>query len=134
MADRIIKGEHRTDPYHVLLSLSGESVGTWQEEYPLREAEFVYLKTGKPKIFLWAEGILLATCGFAISLIAKGYSNISDIQKGDWVALVAGILIPIILYGIGRFLPNERKTVMKKIEEHFKQAPTSRLAFPRIKK
>ena len=134
MADRLIKGEHRTNPYLVPVQLSGQSVGTWQEDYLLREVEYVHLKNGKPKTVIWAGDLLLTTFGYALGLIAKGYSNISTINTGEWIALAAGGIISICLYAIGYFLPNERKDVMKRIEDHFKQAPTSRQAFPKIKK
>lgn len=126
MVRKIIKGEQTTEPYLVPDLLSGASVGTWQEDFPLREVDFERIKHSNPITFIWANSLLLTSFGFGLSLIAKGYSDISAINRGEWVALGIGLGSSLVLYVIGILLPNKRKEVMKKIEEHFKKAPTSR--------
>lgn len=129
MAKKVVKGEQATEPYLIPDLLSGASVGTWQEDYPLREVDFERIKHGKPITFVWANSLLLTSFGFGLSLIAKGYSNISAIRTGEWIALGVGLVCSVAMYGIGILLPNKRKEVMKTIEEFFRKAPTSRQAF-----
>jgi hypothetical protein len=109
--------------------LSGTDIGTWQAEYLLRKVEFERIKHGTLLIFTWANGIALTTVGFGLNLIAKGYSAIDNVSKGEWVALVIGAVASILLYLIGLCLPNEQKKVMKKIQKHFEDAPTKKQAF-----
>lgn len=125
MAKKVIKGEQVTKPYLISEDiLSGASVGTWQKDYLLQKHDFYLIKNGKSKTFSAAQNFLFASFCWGLSLIAKGYPNFSDIKKGEWIALGVGIAISVVLYAIGYFLPNERKEIMKKIEEHFKKAPT----------
>jgi len=117
--------------------LTGTSVGTWQEDYPLREVDFVHIKHGKPITYIWATSILLTTFGFGLNLLAKWYSQtnneISQITNGEWIAFGCGVFFSVILYVIGLMLPNERKKVMNNIESHFKDAPKSRQAVKGVK-
>ena len=99
--------------------LTGTSIGTWQEDYPLREVDFVHIKNGKPITYFWANSILLTTFGFGLNLLAKWFSQadkgISQITNGEWIAFGCGVAFSVILYIIGLRLPNERKKVMKDI-------------------
>jgi hypothetical protein len=117
--------------------LTDTSVGTWQEDYPLREVDFFHIKNGKPITYFWANGILLTTFGFGLNLLAKWYSQanneISQITNGEWIAFGCGVTFSVILYIIGLRVPNERKKVMNDIESHFKNAPRSRQAVKVIK-
>ena len=129
MADKSLRDKEITETQIVSDLLTGTDIGTWQSEYLLREVEFERIKYGKPITFNWANSIALTTIGFGLNLVAKGYSNVANINKGEWIALSAGIAFSIALYIIGLLLPNNRKKVMKKIEKHFENAPTKRQAF-----
>lgn len=113
--------------------LSGTSIGTWQEDYPLRQVEFEWIKDSKPMTFIWANSILLTTFGFGLNLLAKAWSHFTTdtppIGRGEWIAFFSGLAASAVLYIVGVFLPNKRKKVMTKIEEHFKNAPTRRQAY-----
>jgi hypothetical protein len=117
-----------TIPVHGLLS--GTSVGTWQEDYPLTALDFEHIKNGKPVTFNWANSILLTTVGFGLNLLGKGASQLAGVQQqiyiGEWIAFGCGIAATVILYLIGVALPNDRKRVMKEIQSHFKNAPKQR--------
>jgi hypothetical protein len=110
--------------------LSGTIIGTFQEDYRLCEADYLRLKTSKPVTLGWANGILLATLGYGLSLIPKLFDKLTgkpvEIAIGEWLTLLIGICLSILLYLIGLALPNDRKAVMKEIENHFKSAPKSR--------
>ena len=110
--------------------LSGAIIGTFQEDYRLCEADYVRLKTGKPMTLGWAMSILLATFGYSLSLIPKLLGELTgkpvEIAKAEWLTLLIGLCLSGLLYILGLYLPNERKAVMKDIENHFKKAPKSR--------
>jgi len=129
MTEKNVHGRNITETQLVPDLLTGTDIGTWQAEYLLREVEFERIKYGKPITFNWAVSIALTTFGFGLNLLAKGFSDVASISKGEWVALGAGIVLFVALYIIGLCLPNNHKKVMKKIEEHFKEAPTKRQAF-----
>jgi len=132
MTEQIYKDKVITQTIIAENLLTGTSVGTWQEDYPLREVDFVHIKNGKPITYIWANSVLLTTFGFGLNLLAKWFprtnDNIAQITNGEWIAFGGGIAASIILYIIGRLLPNERKTVMNDIDSHFKNAPKSRQA------
>jgi hypothetical protein len=117
-----------TIPVHGLLS--DANIGTWQADYPLTALDFEHIKNGKPITFNWANSILLTTVGFGLSLLGKGASQIMGVQQeiyiGEWVALGVGFIVSVILYLVGLVLPNDRKRVMKNIQEHFKNSPKQR--------
>ncbi|MBY5948274.1 hypothetical protein [Photobacterium rosenbergii] len=108
------------------------TVGTWQPDYGLSEADFVRLRTGKPVTYNWANSILLTTFGFGLSLFAKAYPSImnndikSPVTEGEWITLGVGLGITGLLYLIGTTMPDERKKVLKDIEAHFQSAPKSK--------
>lgn len=121
-----------TIPVHGLLS--GANIGTWQADYPLTAIDFEHIKNGKPVTFNWANSILLATVGFGLNLIGKGASQVVGMQQpiyvGEWIALGFGVVVAIVLYGIGLALPNERKRIMREIQDHFKNSPKQRQVVP----
>jgi|SRR5690554_4224625 hypothetical protein len=124
MTDRTIENQTITETQNFPDLLTGVEIGTWQASYVLREIEFERIKHGKPITYNWANSIALTSFGFALNLFAKGYSDLSVISKGEWIALAVGVAISIILYAIGLALPDNRKRVMRDIETHFKNAPT----------
>jgi len=126
----LIENEQITETIPVHGLLSGANIGTWQADYPLTAVDYVHIKNGKPITFIWANSILLATIGFGLNLLGKGASEIAGVQQeiyiGEWVALGVGFIVSILLYLIGLALPNDRKKIMKKIQEHFKNSPKQR--------
>jgi hypothetical protein len=110
--------------------LSGAIIGTFQEDYSLCSDDYRKLKTSKPVTLGLASGMFLLTLGYGISLFPKLLDKLTgkpvEFATSEWVTFLAGICLSIILYVIGFALPNDRKAVMKKIENHFKQAPKFR--------
>ena len=137
MTEQIYKDKVITQTVIAENLLTDTSVGTWQEDYPLREVDFVHIKNGKPVTYIWANSVLLTTFGFGLNLLAKWFpqtdSNIPQITNGEWIAFGCGIGISGILCIVGLMLPNERKKVMNDIKSHFKSAPKSRQAVKRVK-
>ncbi len=129
MTEKNVQGKEITETQFFPNLLTGADIGTWQAEYLLREVEFERIKNGKPITFILAVSIALTTLGLGLNLLGKGYTDITSISKGEWVALGIGIALSVVMYCIGLCFPNDRKKVMKKIEEHFKEAPTKRQVF-----
>jgi len=109
--------------------LSGTIIGTFQEDYRLCEADYLRLKTSKPVTLGLATTIFLSSLGYGISLIPKFLDKLTgksvEFAIGEWLPLSIGMILSLLLYIIGLALPNDRKAVMKEIENHFKQAPKS---------
>ncbi len=126
----LIENEQITETIPVHGLLSGANVGTWQADYPLTAIDYEHIKNGKPITFNWANSILLTTVGFGLNLLGKGASEMAGIQQeiyfGEWVALGVGFITSILLYLIGLMLPNDRKKIMKNIQDHFKNSPKQR--------
>ena len=110
--------------------LTGMTVGTLQEDFPLCEADFLRLKMNQSFTKTWAVNFLFAAIGFGLSIAPKFINELSgktnQISKAEWITLFAGFAVSAILYVLDFCLPNERKSAMKIIEQHFKNAPKSR--------
>ena len=110
--------------------LSGASVGTWQEDYPLTGRDYEHLRNGKLITYNWANSTMLTTFGLGLSILGKFLSKQADktitIYDGEWIALVIGFAIAVFLYLIGLWLPNDRKSIMKKLKNHFDNSPKQR--------
>jgi hypothetical protein len=109
---------------------SGASVGTWQADYPLTGRDYEQLRNGKPVTFNWANSILLTTIGFGLNILGKYISQktgvIITIYVGEWIALSVGLGVSVVLYCIGLALPNDRKSIMNKLRDHFDNSPKKR--------
>ncbi|MEH6629125.1 MAG: hypothetical protein V7739_22045 [Motiliproteus sp.] len=109
---------------------SGSSVGTWQADYPLTARDYEHLRHGKPVTFNWANSILLTTIGFGLNILGKFLSQQAGVEItiyiGEWIALSIGFGASVILYSIGLALPNDRKTIMKQLKDHFDNSPKKR--------
>jgi hypothetical protein len=110
--------------------LSGITIGTLQADYLLNGRDYEHLRSGKPITFNWANSILLTSVGMGLSLLGRFLSQKFDpsivIHWGEWVALGIGFAVSIILYLIGFALPDDRKTMMKKLKNHFDSSPKKR--------
>ena len=102
-----------------------------QEPFLLCEADFLRIKRGGSKTQDWAMVILLTSLGVALVPLAKfiqtrflGSSVIT--VTWEWVAPLIGVVGALLLYVIGKLLPDERKQVMTDIETHFSEAPRRR--------
>lgn len=122
-----IENQQITETIPVQGLVSGVSVGTWQEDYRLTALDFEHIKNGKPMTFNWAHSILLATVGFGFNILGKGASTLAGVQQsiyiGEWITLGVGVFISLVLFLVGRALPNDRKRVMTEITKHFNTAP-----------
>lgn len=116
----------------VPVPLQNVVIGTFTEDYHLSEVEFERIKTGQPKTLGFALSLLGITIGFAVSaipeIIDKGFSVVSS---GDWKTFVLLAAATVLSSIVGWFLPNKRKTALKRIDEHFELAEPSKQALER---
>ncbi len=78
----------------------------------------------------WATNLLFAVVGYGISVAPKYWDSLlspksSPVSKGEWITVAVGVALAVILYVLGRFLPNERRNTIEKISKHFKSSPAS---------
>ncbi|MCM1959019.1 hypothetical protein NCZ17_06495 [Acinetobacter modestus] len=96
-----------------------------QAIFPLKEADFLRLKSRDSRFKTFSGYILGAVIGYVFNILKNIYNYIVNndlkaVQTSEWVIIVSGVVASIVCYLIGEFLPNERSTVMKTIEKYFK--------------
>ena len=129
-SDNQIRDKNITETIKVHNLVSEANVGTWQADFMLTAVDFEHIKNGNPTIFTWANGILLASTGFGLNLIAKFLLQLSgnsqQIHQTEIVTLIVAIFIAGLLYLIGYVMPNNNNKIMTKIKNHFENAPKQR--------
>lgn len=112
------------------LFLTGVSIGTFQEDFQLCEADFLRLKNDGTPLSTWSMNILFAAIGYGISILPKWFSEMAGkpekVSQAEWTALGATLAVSLVLFIIGKLMPNERKDLLSKMDRHFKSAPKSR--------
>lgn len=110
--------------------LTGVSIGTFQADFPLCEADFLRLKGAGSPFVTWSLNILFATIGYAMSILPKFISELTDkqekVSQSEWIVLMIGLLLCAILFIISKLIPNERSELLNRMAQHFKSAPKSR--------
>ena len=118
-----------SQPIVVADVLNGQSIATLQSVFALTEADFLRLQGGPPTTATLATVIFSGVVGYAISLGPKLEPILSggqiQLTSGETRTIVLGTIASAILYGIGYFLPNDRKKVLNRISSHFLTAKTS---------
>jgi hypothetical protein len=109
---------------------TGVSIGTFQEDFQLCEADFLRLKNDGTALSTWSMNILFAAIGYGISILPKWISEIAGkpekVSQAEWAALAAGLAVSLALLLVGKFIPNEKKDLLSRMAKHFKSAPKSR--------
>ena len=109
-----------------------------QEPFHLTEADFLRIQGGRTRLATPATGFLLTSLGMALILFlkyvqARANGSSITIETLEWLAPAIGVGIASLLYLIDKWLPNEKKQVMKDIENHFSEAPRTRQLVERDK-
>jgi len=97
--------------------------GIFQPSYQLTEAEFMHVR--QPSVFWTTFGSALFTFGAGYAL-DKGYDLSKAgvrITDGDYWPAVVMIVLGVICFGLSGILSRERRAVMKRIRQFFKQNP-----------
>lgn len=124
--DRIIT---ETVPVHGLFT--GMSIGTFQEDFQLCEADFLRLTNESTPLTSWAVNALFTYVGYAISILPKLISEITgkseSVSRSEWIVLIIGLLVIVVLFIMSKRTPNEKKELLERMSMHFKSAPKTRL-------
>jgi hypothetical protein len=108
--------------------LSGNTIASLQVVYPFTEADFVRLDSQGNVVKNWATSFLLITIGSAITLLQNllrdGVDQAKEIAVGDIWVLSGLVVITVVLFVIGAFMPNEKKKLIRRIGNHFKDSPS----------
>lgn len=134
--DRSAKpGKILTETYPVRENVLTEpAIHISQEAFPLCEADYLRIKQGGSIFSSWPKTILILSIGMLLIPIAK-YLQAAILQTNaaieiwEWIAPLIGLGIALVLYVLGEYVPyfpNEKKQVMKEMEEHFSTAPRVR--------
>ena len=123
------RGRQLNQPIVVADVLNGESIATLQPAFALNEADFLRLKGGPSTTATLATVIFSGVVGYAISLGPKLETVLSggqsQLTSGETKTIAIGVVASAILYGVGYFLPNDRKKVLSRIAADFENAKTS---------
>ncbi len=115
-------GQQINKPVQVENLLTGE-IASIQPIFPLTEAQFIHLRAQASMTGIWATNLLFAVVGYALNLVPKFAALLkggsSQFTSAETSVLLYGIIASLVLYGIGRFFPNERTKIMKRISKHF---------------
>ena len=109
---------------------TGVSIGTFQEDFQLCEADFLRLKNDGTPLSTWSTNILFAAIGYGISILPKWLSEMAGkpekVSQAEWIALAASLAVSLVIFLVGKLMPNEKKDLLSKMAQHFKSAPKSR--------
>lgn len=109
---------------------TGISIGTFQEGFQLCEADFLRLRNEGTALTTWSLNILFASIGYGMSILPKWISEIAGkaekVSQSEWAALAACLAASLVLFLISKFISNEKKELLKRMDQHFKSAPKTR--------
>ena len=109
---------------------TGGSMGTFQEDFQLCEADFLRMKNERNTLTTWSQHILFTSIGYGISILPKWISEIAGkpekVSQGEWAALAICLAVSLVLFLFSKFISNEKKELLNRIDKHFKSAPKSR--------
>jgi hypothetical protein len=105
--------------------LTGVSIGTWQADFLLCEADFLRLKSEGSAFVTWSLNVLFATFGYTMSILPKWISELAGkpekVSQSEWITFTIGLGISIILFIVSKkAMPNEKKELLNRISQHFK--------------
>jgi len=93
--------------------------------YPLEEKDYIVLTKIRSGWLFWIYGIFMCAGALFLSVAGKYiYSLISkqatDIKSWELIAIGVALIVALILKGISILCLDDRKKLLKKIDEHFK--------------
>ncbi|ELX05552.1 TPA: hypothetical protein ACGDYM_002714 [Acinetobacter baumannii] len=95
-----------------------------QAIFPLKEADYLRLKSKESKLKTFSGYILGGVVGYVLNLTKNIYDfmangNENAVQNSEWLTIIGGTIACIICWLLGEYLPNERTKVMKNIDKYF---------------
>ena len=106
---------------------TGYAIGTFQENFQLCEADFLRLKNESSTWTTWSLNVLFASIGYGFSILPKWISEITGkpekVSQSEWIALFVCLAVCFVLFLLSKLIPNEKKELLKRMDQHFKSAP-----------
>lgn len=95
----------------------------FQKPYHLRDKEFYILTKSANKLETISFAFFTASAFALIGVFTKLLTE-QSIKSWEYIAPLLATILGVALYGLGRALPNEKRTLIKNIERHFKENPS----------
>ena len=109
---------------------TGVSIGTFQENFQLCEADFLRLRNEGTALTTWSLNILFASIGYGMSILPKWISELAGrpekVSQSEWAALAGCLAVSLVLFFASKFVSNEKKELLNLMAQHFKCAPRTR--------
>ena len=109
---------------------TGVSIGTFQEDFQLCEADFLRLKNEGTPLTSWSLNVFFAAIGYGLSILPKWISEIAGkpekVSQSEWAVLAISLVVSLVLFILGKIFSNEKKELLNRMAQHFKSAPKSR--------
>jgi H+/Cl- antiporter ClcA len=133
-----VEGQTIGQTYELDADIVGEpTIASLQCDFFLCEADYVRLTTRASKFLDASVAVLLISVGFGISVAAKLASawwshTAAKVESWEYWALAICILVAGILAVVSRLVPNEKRSLLKQMKEHFESHPRQRKVMRRI--
>jgi len=109
---------------------TGVSIGTFQEDFQLCEADFLRLRNEGTALTIWSLNILFASIGYGMSILPKWISDLTGkpekVSQSEWATLAVCLAVSLVLFIVSKFVSNEKKELLNRMAQHFKSAPKTR--------
>lgn len=130
MTDGVFENKVITQTVMAANMFTGVSIGTFQEDFQLCEADFLRLRNEGTALTTWSVNFLFASIGYGMSILPKWISEIAGkperVTQSEWAVLAIGVLVSLAFFIVSKFIPNEKKELFNRMSEHFKSAPKTR--------
>lgn len=91
-----------------------------QAAYELTELEYTKIVKGDNAAAKYTWEFFIISAGYLVIIVAK-YLGKAEIENWEFIAAIIAIVLFLILHKLaGRFLPSDKKKVLNKIQEFFK--------------
>jgi hypothetical protein len=125
-----VKNQSFTQPLKINNVFTGIALGTFQENFQLCEADYIRLMDTNTAFMTWAVCVFSAAIGYGISILPKLSSQLlggsEKVSGYEWLALIIPIIISIVFFVSGKFIPNKKTKLIKEMNDHFESAPRTR--------
>lgn len=130
MSDNVYENQVITRTLMTENLFTGVSIGTFQEDFQLSEADFLRLMNEGTTLTTWSLNILFASIGYGLSILPKWISELAgkhdSVSQSEWATLAICLAVSLLLFLASKFVSNEKKKLLARIAQHFKSAPKTR--------
>ena len=107
------------------------TIASLQCDFLLCEADYLRLTTRGLELTDASIAFLLLSVGLALPVVAKQAAAMwarapANVETWEYWALGFGFFVAIVLGIVSRLVPDEKRTLLKEMKEHFKSNPRQR--------